>query len=77
MTGFPFRAPSVEEGVEVRIVSGSAEEVREVGDLLADFLRSSLCPEEFFDSGTVCSTHPRYRGSYIRRIRIKIPQKRL
>ena len=62
---------SVEEGIEVRIVSRNALEVEYVGNLITSLIKENLSPEEFYDSGTCVSTNRKYNG-FIRRIRFKV-----
>ena len=62
---------SVEEGIEIRIVSRSFEEVEKTGNLIADIIKRELHPREFHDSGTILSPNRRYSG-FIRRLRFKL-----
>jgi len=60
------------EGVEIRLVSEEKDQIEQIGDAFSRWARENLPIAEFFDGGTCLSTHPRYKGTYIRRIYLKI-----
>ena len=60
------------EGVEIRLVSEDKDSVEEIGNAFSDWAKQNLPLKEFFDGKTQLSTHPRYKGTYIRRIYLKL-----
>lgn len=60
------------EGVEIRLVSEDKEQIEQIGDALSRWAKENLPIVEFYDGGTILSTHPRYKGTYVRRIYLKI-----
>ncbi len=65
---------SVEEGIEIRIVSRSFEEVEKVGNLISSVIKKELSPREFYDSGTILSPNKKYDG-FMRKLRFKLKEK--
>jgi len=64
-----------EEGIEIRFVSQDKDLVDMIGDNFHQWAKQNWDLEEFFDGKTTLSTHPRYKNSYIRRIRMKLKSK--
>lgn len=63
-------------GVEVRFTAEERDAVDEIADPFCDWVKQNWTLDEFFDEGTTRSTHPRYKGTYLRRVHIKTKERR-